>query len=202
VVLGHDRPHVHAGCHELDDIENGRRTARCVRLEQGEHLAQRSEAGGKCCWDIGHRGLHQVAHDLAVAGRERSIEADDEFVADEPLDGLEQHGRQHDHACDSAVAVVVDLYEPNRRDRISDLIFSILTLVAYLSSICRLYPGDLIFTGTPSGVGLAQGRFLAPQDEVRSGAEVIGELRNQCVDGVGLSWYGLRAARESVEFAS
>ncbi|MSY21414.1 MAG: fumarylacetoacetate hydrolase, partial [Actinobacteria bacterium] len=59
------------------------------------------------------------------------------------------------------------------------------TLVAYLSSICTLYPGDLIFTGTPSGVGLARGRFLAPQDEVRSGAEVIGELHNQCVEGVG-----------------
>lgn len=36
---------------------------------------------------------------------------------------------------------------------ISDLIFSIPELISYLSSICTLYPGDLIFTGTPEGVG-------------------------------------------------
>jgi 2-keto-4-pentenoate hydratase/2-oxohepta-3-ene-1,7-dioic acid hydratase in catechol pathway len=68
--------------------------------------------------------------------------------------------------------------------RSSQLIFSIPTLVAYLSSICRLYPGDLIFTGTPSGVGVARGVFLAPGDLIVSGADVIGELRNTCVPGV------------------
>ena len=40
--------------------------------------------------------------------------------------------------------------------RSTELIFSIPTLVAYLSSVCPLYPGDLIFTGTPSGVGMAR----------------------------------------------
>lgn len=69
--------------------------------------------------------------------------------------------------------------------RSSELIFSIPTLVAYLSSICTLYPGDLIFTGTPSGVGMATGRFLAAGDVVVSGASVIGELRNTCVPGEG-----------------
>jgi 2-keto-4-pentenoate hydratase/2-oxohepta-3-ene-1,7-dioic acid hydratase in catechol pathway len=43
----------------------------------------------------------------------------------------------------------------------------------------------LIFTGTPSGVGMARGRFLAPGDVVVTGAEVIGELRNPCVAGRG-----------------
>src|SRR5690606_9498749 len=37
--------------------------------------------------------------------------------------------------------------------RSSLLIFPVATLVSYLSSICRLSPGDLIFTGTPAGVG-------------------------------------------------
>jgi 2,4-diketo-3-deoxy-L-fuconate hydrolase len=69
--------------------------------------------------------------------------------------------------------------------RSRDLIFSIPTLVAYLSSICRLYPGDVIFTGTPSGVGLARGRYLAPGEMIVSGADVIGELRNLCVAGAG-----------------
>jgi 2-keto-4-pentenoate hydratase/2-oxohepta-3-ene-1,7-dioic acid hydratase in catechol pathway len=69
--------------------------------------------------------------------------------------------------------------------RSSQLIFSIPTLVAYLSSICTLYPGDLIFTGTPSGVGMARGRFLQPGEVIVSGADVIGELRNTCVAGTG-----------------
>jgi 2,4-didehydro-3-deoxy-L-rhamnonate hydrolase len=69
--------------------------------------------------------------------------------------------------------------------RTSVLIFSIPYLVAYLSSICTLHPGDLIFTGTPSGVGMATGRYLAEGEEVVSGADVIGELRNRCVAGTG-----------------
>jgi 2-keto-4-pentenoate hydratase/2-oxohepta-3-ene-1,7-dioic acid hydratase in catechol pathway len=71
-----------------------------------------------------------------------------------------------------------------QKARSSQLIFSIPTLVAYLSSICRLYPGDLIFTGTPSGVGMARGTYLAPGDTIVSGADIIGELRNTCVPGV------------------
>jgi 2-keto-4-pentenoate hydratase/2-oxohepta-3-ene-1,7-dioic acid hydratase in catechol pathway len=67
--------------------------------------------------------------------------------------------------------------------RTSQLIFTIPTLVAYLSSICTLYPGDLIFTGTPSGVGMARGRYLAPGEIITSGAEVIGELSNTCIPG-------------------
>lgn len=69
--------------------------------------------------------------------------------------------------------------------RSSLLIFSIPTLVAYLSSICILHPGDVIFTGTPSGVGIARGRFLAEGEIIDSGAEVIGNLRNRCVAGSG-----------------
>ena len=69
--------------------------------------------------------------------------------------------------------------------RTSELIFSIPVLVAYLSSICPLYPGDLIFTGTPSGVGMARGRYLAPGETISSGADVIGELRNTCRPGAG-----------------
>ncbi len=69
--------------------------------------------------------------------------------------------------------------------RTAELLFPIPTLVAYLSSICPLYPGDLIFTGTPSGVGMARGRFLAPGETIISGADVIGELHNTCLPGTG-----------------
>lgn len=71
--------------------------------------------------------------------------------------------------------------ERKQSARTTDLIFDIPTLVEYLSSICTLEPGDLIFTGTPDGVGGATGRFLQPGEVIDSGADVIGTLRNTCV---------------------
>lgn len=65
--------------------------------------------------------------------------------------------------------------------RTNDLIFSVPQLVEFLSGICTLEPGDLIFTGTPSGVGAARGRFLRDGDVITSGAESIGTLSNRCV---------------------
>jgi len=62
----------------------------------------------------------------------------------------------------------------------AQLIFGVPQLVSYLSSICTLYPGDLIFTGTPDGVGMARGRFLSPGDEIVTTVETVGELRNRC----------------------
>jgi 2,4-diketo-3-deoxy-L-fuconate hydrolase len=58
------------------------------------------------------------------------------------------------------------------------MIFSIPRLVAHLSSVCELHPGDLIFTGTPEGVGsrLDPPRSLRPGDMLRSGAGGIGEI--------------------------
>jgi len=60
----------------------------------------------------------------------------------------------------------------------SDLIFPVPTLVSKLSHIVTLYPGDLIFTGTPSGVGLGRSpqRFLHPGARLDSWIEGIGEL--------------------------
>ncbi|MEZ5176761.1 MAG: fumarylacetoacetate hydrolase family protein [Acidimicrobiales bacterium] len=75
--------------------------------------------------------------------------------------------------------------ERMQESRTDQLIFPVATLVAYLSSICPLEPGDLIFTGTPSGVGMGRGRFLAEGDVITSGAEGIGELRNRCTAGRG-----------------
>lgn len=69
--------------------------------------------------------------------------------------------------------------------RTSQLVFTVPVLVAYLSSICTLEAGDLIFTGTPAGVGMGRGRFLGPGDRLVSGADVIGELANDCIAGDG-----------------
>jgi 2-keto-4-pentenoate hydratase/2-oxohepta-3-ene-1,7-dioic acid hydratase in catechol pathway len=65
----------------------------------------------------------------------------------------------------------------------SDLIFKIPELVAYLSSVFTLEPGDVIATGTPSGVGFARKppRWLAPGDHVVIRVEGLGELSNPVV---------------------
>jgi 2-keto-4-pentenoate hydratase/2-oxohepta-3-ene-1,7-dioic acid hydratase in catechol pathway len=65
----------------------------------------------------------------------------------------------------------------------SQLIFSPTTLVSYISQVMTLDVGDVIFTGTPSGVGLARKppRFLKPGDVVEIEIEKIGTLSNPCV---------------------
>ena len=73
--------------------------------------------------------------------------------------------------------------EEVQKARTSDLIFPVPELVSRLSHIVTLWPGDLIFTGTPSGVGYARTppRFLHAGDLLTSYVEGIGELRNRCV---------------------
>lgn len=63
------------------------------------------------------------------------------------------------------------------------LIFSVAELVSYVSGVCTLAPGDLIFTGTPSGVGIARKPpvFLQEGDTVEVEIERIGLLRNRVV---------------------
>ena len=67
--------------------------------------------------------------------------------------------------------------------RTSDMVFGVPALVAWLSRWCTLAPGDLIFTGTPAGVGSTRNprRYLAPGDEVVSRIDSIGTLHNRCV---------------------
>jgi len=60
-----------------------------------------------------------------------------------------------------------------------DLIFPVASIVAGLSQVVTLRPGDLIFTGTPAGVGAARGRFLADGDVLVSEIEGLGRLRNR-----------------------
>lgn len=68
-----------------------------------------------------------------------------------------------------------ELMQDGRSD---DFVFSIPFLIEYLSGIVTLLPGDLIFTGTPSGVGSGRKppRFLTAGDRVRSAIDGIGEI--------------------------
>ncbi|MFI0370708.1 fumarylacetoacetate hydrolase family protein [Actinomadura sp. 1N219] len=71
--------------------------------------------------------------------------------------------------------------EEVQKARTRELIFSVPLLVARLSAVLPLLPGDLVFTGTPAGVGLGRTpqRWLAPGDELVSRVEGIGELRQR-----------------------
>lgn len=71
--------------------------------------------------------------------------------------------------------------EVRQDDTTASLIFDVPTLVSYLSRITTLVTGDIIFTGTPEGVGMAQGTFLADGDVISTEIEGIGTMTNRCV---------------------
>jgi len=66
-----------------------------------------------------------------------------------------------------------------QQDRTSSLIHSVPVLIEHLSGILQLYPGDVIFTGTPSGVGFARDpkRKIEPGQALVSRIEGLGEMR-------------------------
>jgi 2-keto-4-pentenoate hydratase/2-oxohepta-3-ene-1,7-dioic acid hydratase in catechol pathway len=67
----------------------------------------------------------------------------------------------------------------------ADLVFSVPVLIAELSAVLTLEPGDVIFTGTPAGVGLVRTppRFLRPGDALTTYVEGIGEMRHTFLAG-------------------
>jgi 2,4-diketo-3-deoxy-L-fuconate hydrolase len=69
----------------------------------------------------------------------------------------------------------------------AQLIFPIAELVAKLASVVTLRPGDLIFTGTPSGVGQARSpqRFLVPGQELVSEIGGVGRLTTSLIAPAG-----------------
>lgn len=64
-----------------------------------------------------------------------------------------------------------------------DMMFKVPLLVSYVSRFMTLLPGDIIATGTPSGVamGMTPPRYLEPGDAVECGIEGLGELRQRVV---------------------
>lgn len=72
--------------------------------------------------------------------------------------------------------------ETRQSARTSSMEWKIDALLAYANERTRLLAGDLIFTGTPAGVGLEDGRFLEPGDAIEAEIESIGVLRNRVED--------------------
>lgn len=82
--------------------------------------------------------------------------------------------------------------------RTSGMLFSVPTLVSWLSHITPLFPGDLIFTGTPSGIGASRtpARFLQLGDDLVSHIEGIGSIRQRIV---GPTYDAARPPRQNAD---
>ena len=77
-----------------------------------------------------------------------------------------------------------------------EMIYGVAELIELLSAVTALEPGDLIFSGTPAGVGGVEDppRYLAPGDVITSEIEGLGRMKNRCVpaspaDGIGALWH-------------
>lgn len=66
--------------------------------------------------------------------------------------------------------------ETMQKSNTSKMVFNVYEIVAYASSVMTLEPGDLIMTGTPSGVGDGRGRYLKSGDLIEATIEGIGTL--------------------------
>ena len=75
--------------------------------------------------------------------------------------------------------------EPRQSGRTSQLIFSIPTLISYISRVMTLLPGDVVLTGTPSGVGP-----IAPGQRVEVTIEGLGTLSNTVAAAEAVSTAG------------
>lgn len=78
--------------------------------------------------------------------------------------------------------------ERMQEESTKDMIFSCADIISYLSNMITLHPGDVIYSGTPSGVGLGmkpKPKFLKPGDVITMGVDGLGEHKNRVV-----SWNG------------
>ncbi len=73
--------------------------------------------------------------------------------------------------------------EMRQQGNTTDMVFGVAQIVSHLSQFMTLHPGDLIFTGTPAGVGdgMAPPQYLKPGDIVRIGVGDLGEQRQTIV---------------------
>ena len=116
-------------------------------------------------------------------------------------EGQWNKGKSHDGFCPAGPAIVPasEIADPQnlkiwskvngeiRQDsNTSDMIFSVRTVLSYISQFMTLLPGDVIATGTPGGVGMGMTppQFLKVGDIVELGIEGLGEIRQEIVGPV------------------
>jgi len=135
---------------------------------------------------IGKRGRHitaekaknhilgfTVGNDVTARDLQKS---DDQWTRAKGFDSFCPFGPWIDTEFDPADAVVTVRVNGQMRQMAStrDMVFNVGVLIAFVSSVMTLEPGDLLFTGTPSGVGI-----LKDGDEVSVEIEGLGEIKNK-----------------------
>lgn len=140
------------------------------------------------------RPAHQVSAELALAHVAGAMCFNDVSARDLQLQNpLWTSGKAIDGFAPCGPALVTleeigDLSDLSVRTRVNgellqdgttrELIFGVAEAIAWLSRTMTLLPGDIIATGTPSGVGMARGRFLRDGDLVEVEIDGLGVLRN------------------------
>lgn len=167
-----------------------------VYSEQIDYEAELAVVIGETCKGVTPvRALHHVAgYTVAndISARSTTFaRGREERPKDDFFDWL--HGKWADGFCPLGPCLVTADEIENAQDlritthvngelrqdaRTSQMIFSIAELVSFCSQLMTLEPGDVIATGTPSGVGKATGKLLGPGDVVTCAIEGIGELVN------------------------
>ena len=135
---------------------------------------------------IGKRGRHITAENARkhilgytvgndVTARDLQ-KIDDQWTRAKGFDTFCVYGPWIDTEFDPADAVLTVRVNGQMRQMAStrDMVFNVGVLIAYVSSVMTLEPGDLLFTGTPSGVGI-----LKDGDEVSVEIEGLGEIKNK-----------------------
>lgn len=63
----------------------------------------------------------------------------------------------------------------------ADMLFDVAAIIAHISEVAELHPGDLVLTGSPAGNGASHGIFLAPGDVMEGTVTGLGTQRNRCL---------------------
>lgn len=173
--VGHRQPIVRPQASEMLDWEG---ELAVVIGREGRHVAPEqalSHVAGYTCFADNSVRDYQMHGTQATAGKnfERSgsfgpwLTTADEVGDPEGLEVITRlNGEQVQHG------------------KLRDLVFGIPALVAYVSTFTRLQPGDVIATGTPSGIGLRRDppRFLAAGDVLEVEVPGVGRLENPVMD--------------------
>jgi len=144
------------------------RVAHAVDEADGWHHV----AGITACDDVTARDVQEASGNFGLA------KSFDTFC---PLGGGLTTLDEYADPDDIGLETIVD-GELRQRSRTSDLLFPVPFLVSWLSRHTTLFPGDVISTGTPAGVGHPQGRYLQPGSTVEVRVEGVLPLVNRVAE--------------------
>jgi 2-keto-4-pentenoate hydratase/2-oxohepta-3-ene-1,7-dioic acid hydratase in catechol pathway len=145
----------------------GRRATSVTEADAWSHVA-----GITACDDVTARDVQEASGNFGLA------KSFDTFC---PLGSSLTTLDEYVDPDDIGLETVVD-GETRQHSRTSDLLFPVPFLVSWLSRHTTLWPGDVISTGTPAGVGHPQGRYLQPGATVEVRVEGVLPLVNRIVD--------------------